>query len=58
MTQEQADKFFDEHLTVQHYKGLTLKEVRVRIAREYTKWMWMRKEQKMAGPPPAEPTDG
>jgi len=46
LTQEQADKFFTDHPTVQHYKDLPLKEARVRIAREYTKWMWARKGQK------------
>ncbi|WLA78191.1 hypothetical protein QIH77_07750 [Bradyrhizobium diazoefficiens] len=45
MTQEQADKFFEENLTVAHYKGLPLKEARVRVAREYTKWTWMRSQQ-------------
>jgi hypothetical protein len=49
MTQEQAHRFFVEHPTVQHLKGLPLKEVRVRIAREYTKGMWIKKEQKMVG---------
>jgi hypothetical protein len=46
MTQEQADKFFDENPTVRQYKDLPLREARVRIAREHTKWMWMRKNQK------------
>ena len=58
MTQEQVDKFFDTNPTVQHYKGLPLKEARVRIAREYTKWMWAKQEQKKASPLPAEPNEG
>ena len=45
MTQEQVDKFFEQNPTVAHYKGLPLKEARVRVAREYTKWTWMRSQQ-------------
>lgn len=51
MTQEQVDKFFDANPTVRHYKGLPLKEARVRIAREYTKWAWRRADATTA---PAE----
>ena len=36
MTQEQVDKFFERHPTVAHYKGLPLKQARIRVAREYT----------------------
>src|SRR5205823_2090441 len=42
MTQQQVDKFFEQNLAVAHYNGLPLKEARVRVAREYTKWAWMR----------------
>lgn len=45
MTQEQVDKFFKENPTVAHYKDLPLKEARVRVAREYTKWAWIRSRQ-------------
>ena len=48
MTQEQVDKFFEQNPTVAHYKGLPLKEARVRIAREYTKWTWVRSQQDQA----------
>lgn len=46
MTQEQVNKFFDENPTVQQYRNLPLKEARVRIAREYTKWAWLRGSRK------------
>ena len=42
MTQANADKFIDENPSAAHYKGLPLKEAHVRIAREYTKWSWIR----------------
>lgn len=45
MTQEQVDKFFEQKPTVAHHKGVPLKEARVRVAREYTKWMWIRSQQ-------------
>jgi hypothetical protein len=45
-TQEQANKFFDDNPTVSHYKNLPLKEARVRMAREHTKWMWARTQKK------------
>ena len=48
MTQEQVDKFFEQNSTMAHYKGLPLKEARVRVAREYTKWTWMRSQQDKA----------
>lgn len=48
MTQEQVDKFFERNPTVAHYKGLPLKEARVRVAREYTKWTWIRSQQDKA----------
>jgi hypothetical protein len=52
MTQEQVDKFFDENPTVNQYRGLPLNEARVRIAREYTKWTWMRSQQDQAAKAP------
>lgn len=48
MTQEQVDKFFDQNPTAAHYKHLPLNEARVRVAREYTKWIWMRSQQDKA----------
>jgi hypothetical protein len=45
LTPQQADKFFDDNPTVRHYKGLPLKEARVRIAREQTKRVWIRTQQ-------------
>jgi len=48
MTQEQIDKFFQQNPTVARYKGLPLNEARVRVAREYTKWIWMRSEREKA----------
>jgi hypothetical protein len=48
MTQEHVDGFFEQNPTVAHYKGLPLKDARVRIAREYTKWMWLRSQQDKA----------
>ena len=48
MTQEQVDNFFERNPTVAHYKDLPLKEARVRVAREHTKWMWMRGQQDKA----------
>lgn len=48
MGQEHVNKFFEENSTVAHYKGLSLKEAQVRIAREYTKWMWIRTQQDKA----------
>ncbi len=48
MTQEQVDNFFERNPTVAHYKGLPLKEARARVAREYTKWTWMRSQQDKA----------
>ena len=48
MTQEDVDKFFQQNPTVAHYNGLALKDARVRVAREYTKWTWMRSEQNQA----------
>ena len=48
MTQEQVDKFFEQNPTAAYYKGLPLKEARVRVAREYTKWTWMRSQQDKA----------
>ncbi|WP_439923873.1 hypothetical protein [Nitrobacter sp. JJSN] len=48
MTQEHVDKFFEQNPALAHYKGLPLKEARVRIAREYTKWTWMRSRQDQA----------
>jgi hypothetical protein len=34
-----------ESATVAHYKGLPLKDARIRVAREYTKWTWLRSQQ-------------
>ena len=34
--------------TVAHYKGLPLKQARIRVAREYTKSMWMRSQHDKA----------
>src|SRR4051812_40566370 len=48
MTQKQVDAFFEQDPTVAQYKGLPLKEARVRVAREYTKWTWMRSHQEQA----------
>lgn len=48
MTREQVDKFFDQNPSFAHYKGLSLKEARVRVAREYTKWTWIRSQQDKA----------
>lgn len=45
MTQAQVDKFFNDNPTVSHYKDLPLKEARIRIAREHTKWMWIRAQK-------------
>jgi hypothetical protein len=48
MTQEQVDKFFEQNPSAAHYKSPPLKEARVRVAREYTKWTWMRSQQDQA----------
>ena len=48
MTQEQVGKFFERNPTVAHCKELPLKEARVRVAREYTKWIWIRSQQDKA----------
>ena len=48
MTQKQVDDFFERNPTVAHYKGLPLREARVRVAREYTKWTWVRSQQDKA----------
>jgi hypothetical protein len=48
MTQEQVDKFFEQNPTLARYKGLPLKEARVRVARENTKGIWMHSQQDMA----------
>lgn len=48
MTQENVDKFFERNSAVAHYKRLPLKAARVRVAREYTKWMWIRNQQDLA----------
>nr|WP_213161108.1 SEC-C metal-binding domain-containing protein [Kaustia mangrovi] len=48
MTQQQVDKFFEKNPTLGHYQGLPLKEARVRVAREYTKWTWVRSQQDKA----------
>lgn len=45
MTQEQADDFFKRYPTVARYRGLPLKDARVRVAREYTKWLWVSSQQ-------------
>ncbi len=48
MTREQVDKFFDQNPTIAHCKGLSLKDARVRVAREYTKWTWIRSQKNKA----------
>lgn len=48
MTQEQVDRFFEQNPTVAHYKGLPLKDARVRVAREYAKWTWIRSQHDKA----------
>jgi hypothetical protein len=48
MTQEQVNRFFERNPTVAHYKSLPLKEARVRVAREYTKLIWIRSLQDKA----------
>ena len=48
MTQEQVDRFFEQNPTVAHYKDLPLQEARVRVAREYTKWAWIKRQQDQA----------
>ena len=52
MTQQQVDEFFERNPAVAHYNGLPLKEARVRVAREYSKWMWIRSHQKQAAGDP------
>lgn len=51
MTQKQVDDFFDRNPTVAHHKGLPLKDARIRIAREHTKWTWIRSQQAKAAKP-------
>lgn len=51
MTQKQVHDFFERNPTVAHYKLLPLKEARVRVAREYTKWIWVRSQQNKAAKP-------
>jgi len=48
LTQEQADKFFEQNPTVAHHKDLPLNEACIRIAREYTKWTWISCQQDKA----------
>jgi hypothetical protein len=48
MAEEQVDGFFERNPSVAHYKGLPLKDARVRVAREYTKWTWTRSQQDKA----------
>jgi hypothetical protein len=45
MTQEQVDKFFERSSIMTKYKRLSLKDARVRVAREYTKRIWIRSQQ-------------
>jgi hypothetical protein len=50
MTQEQTNEFFMQNPNLAHYQSLPLNDVRVRIAREYTKSMWARiQHDKAAG---------
>jgi hypothetical protein len=55
MTQAQAQKFFEQHPSTNRYKSLPLNEARVRIAREQTKWLWVRMQQEKAAASFAEP---
>jgi hypothetical protein len=48
MTQQQVDRFFQENPTVAGYKGLSLKEARIRVAREHTKCLWSRSQHDRA----------
>lgn len=48
MTQQQVDRFFEQNPSVAQFKSLPLKEARVRIAREYTKWTWIRSQRDKA----------
>jgi hypothetical protein len=45
MTQEQVDNFFERNPSVAQHRSLPLSEARVRVAREYTKWMWMHSQR-------------
>ena len=45
LTQEQVNGFFDQNPTDARFRGLPLKDARVRISREHTKWMWIRSQQ-------------
>lgn len=46
MTQEQCNKLLKQTPMFQQYKCLPLKELRIRVAREYTKIMWAKKHEK------------
>lgn len=54
MTQAQVDRFFNDNPTVSQYKDLPLQEARIRIAREYTKWTWIKSQQTLNGPTTTE----
>ncbi|MGO7092162.1 YecA family protein [Rhizobium leguminosarum] len=45
MAQDQVDSFFERNPAVAHFKNLRLAEARVRVAREYTKSMWISSQQ-------------
>ncbi|MBB3567594.1 hypothetical protein [Rhizobium sp. BK491] len=45
MTQAQVNGFFDQNPTLNHHKSLPLKQARIRVAREFTKRIWMSSEQ-------------
>lgn len=48
MTQEQVTKAIRDQPAFRKFEGLPLKEVRIGIAREYTKWMWARSQARHA----------
>lgn len=49
MAQDHVDSFFEQNPAVAHFKNLPLREARVRVAREYTKSMWIRRQQDRSG---------
>ncbi|MGO7837673.1 SEC-C metal-binding domain-containing protein [Rhizobium leguminosarum] len=48
MEQVQVDKYFEQNPAVAHHRGLPLGEARIRVAREYTKSMWISSQQNKA----------
>lgn len=53
-TPEQLAKLIREDAGLRQYEGLSLAEARVRIAREYTKFMWAMSQAKKETPPRPE----